>query len=40
MNEIKKNKYDVNVLWKGSITCPGVHKNDFVSTIVCDSDFS
>jgi hypothetical protein len=26
MNEIKANNYDVNVLWKGNIACPGYWK--------------
>jgi hypothetical protein len=40
MNEIKYNNCDVNVLWKGNITCLGALENDFVSTIIDDSDFS
>jgi hypothetical protein len=26
MNEIKENNYDVNILWKGNIACPGYWK--------------
>jgi hypothetical protein len=40
MNEIKENNYDMNILWKGNITCMWALKNDVVSMIVGDSDFS
>jgi hypothetical protein len=40
MNEIKKNNYDVNILWNGNIVCLWVVENNFVSMITCDSDFS
>jgi hypothetical protein len=40
MNERKENNYDANVLRKGNIACLRVLENDFVSTIVGDSDFS
>jgi hypothetical protein len=26
MNEIKENNYDINILWKGNIACPGYWK--------------
>jgi hypothetical protein len=40
MNEMKENNYDVNALCKGNIACLWVLENDFVSTIVGDSNFS
>jgi hypothetical protein len=40
MNEIKENNYDMNILWKRNIACMWVLENNFVSTIVYDSNFS
>jgi hypothetical protein len=40
MNEINENNYDMNVLWKGSITYLWVRDTDFVSMIALNSDFS
>jgi hypothetical protein len=40
MNEIKENNYDMNILWKGNITCMWALENDVVLMIVGDSDFS
>jgi hypothetical protein len=40
MNEINENNYDVNVLFKRNIACLWVLKNDFVSMIAGDSNFS
>jgi hypothetical protein len=35
-----KNNYDMNVLWKENIASLWILLNDFVSTIVGDSDFT
>jgi hypothetical protein len=35
-----KNNYDMNVLWKENIASLRILLNDFVSTIVGDSDFT
>jgi hypothetical protein len=40
MNEIKENNYCVNVLWKENVACLWVLENNFVLTIVGDSDSS
>jgi hypothetical protein len=40
MNEINENNYDVNVLFKGNIACLWVLKNDFISMIAGNSNFS
>jgi hypothetical protein len=40
MNNIKENKYDVNVLWKENIAYLWVWENNFVSTIADNYDFS
>jgi hypothetical protein len=40
INDIKKNNYDVNVLWKGNIAHLWVLENNFSSMIANDFNFS
>jgi hypothetical protein len=40
INEIKENKYNVNIFWKENIACLWVLENHIVSMIANDSNFN